>query len=221
MKLGLVVSVVAALFIVAAVGLWRTVGGLVEQAGARETRNVTIDLTVVLKEQGGAPLADMAARVVLMPAPERQAPAAGQALTTDAAGRFSGAVKGIIDKAPKKRPTNFLSSLLASPELTDHVSVGIEVPYLQDRWFYVADLYRFDDGDVLHDGLSLYTRDEQGRFSYRAEQDRDGGWRIRDLGDRRMTTIGYDFTLHAFERQSEDRWSLSVEYTRQPEPVLR
>jgi hypothetical protein len=221
MKLGLTLTAIAALFVVAALGLWRTVGGLVEQAGARDTHNVTVDLTVVLKDRSGAPLADTPARIVLMPAPELQAPTAGQALTTDAAGRYTGTVKAILDKVQKKRPTNFFSSLMASPELTDHVSVGIELPYLKYSWFYVADLYRFPDGDVLHDGIALHTRDEHGRYSHRAEQDRDGGWRIRDLGDMRMTTTGYDFTLHAFERQSEDRWTLSVEYTRQPEPTVR
>ena len=221
MKLGLILTGVVALFVVAAIGLWRTVGGLVEQAGARETRNVTIDLTVVLKDRSGAPLADTPARIVLMPAPELQAPTAGQALTTDPAGRYSGTLKAILDKVQKKRPTNFFSSFMASPELTDHVSIGIELPYMKYSWFYVADLYRFENGDVLHDGISLHTRDEHGRYSHRAQQGGDGGWRIADLGDMRMTTIGYDFTLHAFERQGEDTWTLSVEYTRQPEPALR
>lgn len=221
MKLGLILSAVAVLFIVAAAGLWRTVGGLVEQAGARESRTATVDLTVVLKDRDGAPLANTPARVVLMPDPQRQAPDAGQVVTTDAAGRYSGSVKAILDKAQKKRPTNFLSSLIASPELTDHVTIGIELPYLKYRWFYVADLYRFEDGDVLHDGVWLHTRDEQGRYSHRAEQDADGGWRIADLGNMRMTTIGYDFTLHTFEYRAEGQWTLSVELTRQPEPIVR
>jgi hypothetical protein len=221
MKLGLILAAVSALFILAAMGLYRTIGGLVEQAGSRETRNVTIDLTVVLKDRSGAPLADTAARIVLMPAPELQAPTAGQPFTTDAAGRYTGSVKATLDKAPRKRPASFFSRLMASPEPTDHVSVGIELPYMNFSWFYVEELYRFEDGDVLHDGLSLHTRDEHGRYAHRAEQDGDGGWRIADLGDRRLTTIGYDFTLHAFERQSEEQWRLSVEYTRQPEPVAR
>lgn len=221
MKVGVIIAAIFALFALATAGLWGTVGGLVDQAGAREARLVSLDVRFSLTDSAAAPLPDAPVRLVFGANPEQQPASSGQSFTTDARGTYAFTTKAPLDKSQKKRPTNFVDSLFAKPELTDHVSVGAELGYMTYRWLYVANVYRFPDGTVVHNGVALYTRDDQGRFSRPAEQDGRGGWKIADLGTMRLTTIGHDLTRVSLDRTAEDHWALSLSVARQPPPVVR
>lgn len=221
MKIVLWLAVGVVAFAVATSALWRTVGGLVEQAGAREERTVALDVRLTLHDHDGSPLSGAPARVVIGKAPEQQPPTAGYSFVTDATGAHAFTAQATIDKAARTRPTNWLDSLFATAEQTDHVSVGVELGYLTYRWLYVADLYRFAQGETLFDGLQLYTRNPQGYFSVKAERDGDS-WKIADLGATRLTTQGYQLTSFAFDRKGEsDDWTLALAFTRAPAPVVR
>ncbi len=220
MKIALWLAAGLVVFAFATSALWHTVGGLVEQAGAREERTVALDVRLALHDQSGQPLPSAPVRVVIGKAPEQQPPSAGYSSVSDATGIHAFTTRATIDKAARTRPTNWLDSLFAKAEQTDHVSVGVELGYLTYRWLYVADLYRFSEGETLFDGLSLYTRNAQGYFSVKAERD-GNSWKIADLGEMRLTTQGYQLTDFAFERKGEsDEWALSLTFTRGPTPVV-
>jgi hypothetical protein len=122
-------------------------------------------------------------------------------------------------------PTNFVSSLVSHRQRTDHLSVAAELGFMTFRWLYTVDVYRFPDGtSALLDGLSVYTPDSGGRFTTRATHD-ESGWRMADLGGMVLTTPGYQpvhVTLLPDESDStHQRWSLRVEFQRQPAPMRR
>lgn len=166
MKVGLIAAGGLLLFVVVAAALWRTVGGLVEQAGAREERAVMVEVDVRFADAGGAPIADMPLRVVLGPAPQEQPASAGEAFVTDASGAHAFTTRATIDKTPRARPAGLVDRLFAKAQQTDHVSAGVELSGTADRRLYVVDLYRFADGVVVWpDGLTVFSRDGQGRLS--------------------------------------------------------
>ena len=221
MKLAFMVVGGLVLFAVASAGLWRTVGGLVDQAGAREEQSVSLDVRFALTDRDGTPIPNADVRLVFGGDPAGQPVSSGQRFATDAGGLQTFTTKATLDKVQKKRPTNFVSSLFTDPELTDHLGVGAELSYMSHRWLYVAHLYRFPDGDVLHDGLSLYTRDAEGRYSRPAQRDGEG-WKIADLEPMRMSTLGHELTVFAFDRKAgSDDWAVSIGFTRQPAPIVR
>ncbi len=221
MKVAVTVAAAFAFFVVASVGLWRTVGGLVNQAGAREAQQIDLDVRFTLVDDGRRAIPDAPVRLLLSGHPTEAPASAGHAFVTDATGVQIFTASATVDKVQKKRPTSFVSSLFSDPELTDHLTVGVELGYLTYRWLYVADFYRFPDGDVVHDGLSLYTRDEDGHFSRQAEPD-DGGWKIADLGPMRMTTLGYELMLEKFDQaEGSARGTLAMTFVRQAAPAIR
>jgi hypothetical protein len=221
MKVALAVAAGLVLFTIAAVGLWRTVGGLVDQAGSREEHAVSLRVTVSYQDGDARPVGEAQLRMIFGGDPTRLSPDAPETAVTDARGLATFVAPGRLDKVQRKRPTNFISSLLEHPELTDHLSVGTELEYAGHRWLYVVHLYRFSDGDVVHDGLTLFTPDERGRYTRKAERD-GGGWKIADLPSARMTTIGHDVTVLRFAPENDPaEWTLSLGFIRQPEPLHR
>jgi hypothetical protein len=223
MTLRLTVVAALVLFAVAVVALRQTVGGLVNQASVRGTESALLDVRFRLTDLDDKPQPNASVRLVLGNEPWRQPRSAGQTFVTDEHGEHRVTMTVPIDKVQKKMPTNFLDSLFSRPKLTDHLAVAAELDYMTFRWLYVADLYRFvEGGDVLSDGLRVYTRDEQGSYSRKAEYD-GKSWQMADLGDMRLTTPGYDLRDFAFDRKNgtRDQWTLSLAFKRFPDPVVR
>lgn len=222
MRFGAIAVATVVLFVVAASALWRTVGGLVEQAGAREERRVQVAVSFTLRDDRGQPVANAPVRIVLGGAPQDQPAAAGTVFTTGADGSARVTTAATIDQAARTRPTNFLDSLFAKAEPTDHIAFGVELDYLTYRWLYVGDLYRFMDGDVVFpDGLALFSRDTGGRFSRRAVA-HDDGWEITDLGAMRLTTPGHALTGFQWQPAAgADEWQLSLTLRRDAPPTVR
>jgi hypothetical protein len=188
-------------------------------------RPVSLDVTFVLTDLEHAPIAGTAVRVVFGSDPGWREPGAGDRLVTDARGesRFSSPVT--LDRVRRKVPTNFWSSLVTPPAKADRLMVAAELPYMEFRWLYAVDLYRFaDSGDVLLDGLSVYTPDADGRFTRKATHD-DDGWTMAELGGLVLTTPGHapwDFTLAPDPGDPmEGRWTLRLGFRRSPAPIRR
>lgn len=218
---GLVLGILLAFFL-AALGLWNMVGGLVEEAGVRAEDAVTLDVTFRLVDAGGQGISDAPVRLVFGASPERQPVSAGTSFATAGDGSFGFETTAPMDRRPRKVSANFFSGLFARPEATNHLAIGAELDYMAYRWLYVADLFRFQEsGDLVLDGLRIFSRDERGRFSHEARRS-DGGWDMPDLEGMRLTTPGNEITATlAPKADVAAAWTLSLTVTRQPPPAVR
>ena len=193
----------------------------VQAQGAPAPTDVVFKLTDL--EYAAIPGVDV--RIAFGPTEAWRARDTGTRFVTDAAGEFRFTTSVVVDEQPKKLPTNFADSLLARPQATDHLRIAAELPYMTFRWVYVVDLWRFrTSGDVLTDGLAVYTPDAAGRFTQEAKRV-DGGWLMADLKGLALTTPGYepwDFRLEPGGAEtSSPRWSLRLAFKRSPPPVRR
>ena len=193
-------------------------------AFAASAAPVALDVTLKITDLENRPIANVPARIVFGSDPNWQAPASGARVVTDANGEARLATNVTLDSKLKKYPTNFLGSLVSGPQPTDHLLVGAELEFADFKWLYVADLYRFREGDTLTDGLNVYTADDRGRFVHKAEYD-GRAWKIRDLKGLMLTHPGYeiaDFLLAPDPADaSGNRWTLRLAFKRSPPPVRR
>lgn len=70
----------------------------------------------------------------------------------------------------------------------------------------------------------IYSRDENGKFTVKAEAT-GHGWRTADLGGLILTTAGHAIRRQSFGSNGNDlkkkRWAFNPAFRRSPEPVLR
>jgi hypothetical protein len=197
---------------------WSRTGG-----SAATPREVEVHFQLTDLEYAGIPHARV--RVTCAQQPDWQAPQAGHRFVTDDRGEARFDLRAAIVRVRHKRPTNFLHSLLSTAQPADHLRVAVELEYAGHTWLYVVDLYRFcAKGDVLMERMTVFSRDDAGRFTSPAERV-EGGWKIRDLGGLILTGLGHDpwdFAFHPAENDpSAQRWKLNLRFRRSPEPVLR
>ena len=171
------------------------------------------------------PLPDQSVRLVFGGGADWQRPEAGQRFVTGTKGDASYTTMAVVDEVSRKRPTNFADSLLSRPVATDHVMVGAELEYATYRWLYTVNAYRFrDNGDVVSDGVSIYSRDARGWFTNKATND-SGGWRIADLNGQVLTNPGHDSWDVSFAPANGEvdatEWTLKLSVKRSPAPVRR
>jgi hypothetical protein len=182
----------------------------------------TLEVHFKLTDLEYHPLPGTAVRLVFGFQPGWQNPDAGRRFVTDANGEYRFRTTAVIDQRHRKKPTNFVSSLLSRRRNTDHVAVAAELEYLGFRWLYALDLYRFPDGTAaLLDGFSVYTQDALGRFTIPAAHDASG-WRMADLNGMALTTAGYepwDFLLQS--DPPRQGWSVRLAFKQSPPPILR
>lgn len=192
---------------------------------AMQTTTVSLDVQFKLTTPDYQPIAGVPVRVTFGAESTWQAPRTGTSFVTDAAGTFRFTAPAPIDAQPKKIPTNFADSLLARPQPADHLLVATELAYLDSPWLYVFDLWRFrNGGDVLKEGLSVYTRDDAGRFTRKARQE-NGGWVMADLRGLVLTTPGHepwDYMLEPGpDGATPPKWTLRLAFKRWPAPIRR
>jgi hypothetical protein len=205
--------------VIVALGIWGASGA----TGAED--RVALDVEFKLTDLEYRPLPGVPVRLVLGTQPDWEAASAGHRFVTDAGGVHRFATSAVLDKRARKRPTNFVSSLLSGPEQTDHLMVAAELGYMTFRWLYAVDLYRFPGGgDVLLDGFAVYTPDARGAFTRKAKQE-SGGWLMADLGGLVLTHPGYEpwnFMLEPDPAAPSGRsWKLRIAFKMSPDPVRR
>jgi hypothetical protein len=170
------------------------------------------------------PLSGVPARLVFGSDPNWQNPSAGQRVVTDAKGEAKLTAGVVLEKRPRKPPTNFADSLLIRPQQTDYLRVGAEIEYMNHHWLYVVDLYRFPKGDVLLDSFSVYTADEKGRFTRKARRVAQD-WLMDGMEGLLMTSPGcepWDYRLDTAPAAPPDkRWTLRLAFKKFPPPVRR
>ena len=192
---------------------------------ARETpKRVRLDVSFRLTDLDYKPITGETVRIVLGSGSGWQGGSAGTTVVTDANGAARLQTDATLDMRMRKVPTNFVGSLLATPQATRHVQVAVELPYMTFRWLYAIDICRFPNGDVMLDGFSVYTRDDGGAFTRKAAESADG-WRMQDLSGLVLTMPGYqpwDYLLEPDGSEtSQTRWTLRFAAKRYPPPVRR
>lgn len=223
MKIIIAVIATVGLLALALAGLRGTLNVLVNQAAGRTVESASVHVQFALTDPEGRPVPDAPVRLVFGRGPDRQPASAGERLATDANGAISLTTTTVIDKVQRTVPTNFVSSLFSRPKLADHLAVAAELSYMTYRWLYAVDLYRIvEDGTLLADGLTVFTPDAEGNFSNRVTLD-DGGWRMKELGGRRLMTPGNELASFALDRKqgTKDQWTLALTFKRSPDPVQR
>lgn len=119
----------------------------------------------------------------------------------------------------RKRPTNFLTQLFSTRQVTQHAAIAVELEWLGRPWRVVFAGDRFADGTTAQlDGFRIHGRDDAGTFSRPVSQ-RDGGWDFPGVPGR-LTTPG--FTVQHLDLNHEARgWTLDLEVRRHPDPVVQ
>jgi hypothetical protein len=186
---------------------------------------VAINVHFTLTDLDYKPIPDAAVRLTFGSDPRWQSPDSGERFVTDANGEHRFVAQVIIDKQPRKRPTNFLDSLFSRAQLTDHLRVAAELDYAAYRWLYTVDVCRFPGGDpVLLDDTAVYTRDATGAFTQRTPFDA-AGWHMAELNGLVLTTPGHEPWNYALEPDADDpagqRWTLDLAFKRSPPPIRR
>jgi len=185
---------------------------------------VTLDVHFKLTDLEYQPLPGVSVRLVFGTEPGWQNPDAGDRFVTDSNGEHSYGATAMIDQRLRKMPTNFIRSLFSRKQTTDHLAVAAELEFLTYHWLYAFDLYRFPGGDVLFDGLSVYTPDALGRFTNRATHD-ESGWRMTGLSGLVLTTPGHEPWNFMLQPDPTDpthkKWDLQIAVKRSPAPVRR
>jgi hypothetical protein len=194
-------------------------------AATGERIEVSLRVRFTLTDLDYRPIQDAAVRVVFGSDPTWQRRSSGHRFVTDAKGEHQFEARVSLDKQPRKVPTNFVSSLLSDPQLTDHLLIAAELEYATFPWLYTVDVYRFPGGaDVLLDGESVYTRDARGDFTRKASYDSDG-WHVADLGSLVLTSPGHqawNFMLQPDPSNAAGTsWTLDMAFKRSPPPLRR
>ncbi len=194
-------------------------------AASVQRTSVALRVRFTLTDLDYRPIAGAPVRVVFGSDPGWQRQDSGYRFLTDAKGEHRFEARVNLDKQPRKLPTNFVSSLLSGPQLTDHLLIGAELEYTTFSWLYTVDIYRFPGGDdVLLDGESVWTRDSHSDFTRKASHDADG-WRMADLGNLVLTSPGHqpwNFMLQPDPTEkAETQWTLDMAFKRSPAPIRR
>jgi hypothetical protein len=175
----------------------------------RTAGDVTLDVHVALVDNNNVPIPNAPIRLVFGSAPGWDAPAAGTTFTTDAKGEYHFTTSAPLDTQRLKVPTNFFTQLVSLPEKTRHLRLAAELPYRGQPWLYVADVNRFPDGANLgRSVMKAYGADPKGRFTVLAGS---AGYRLSEFFLEPLETAAADAT----------RWTLKLQFTREPEPVQR
>src|SRR5262245_20918338 len=182
---------------------------------------VTLDIEFKLTDLDYKPIPNAPVRLVFTSDKDWQSATGGQRFTTDAKGEAKLTANVVLDKRMKKMPTNFWTSLVSTPQQTDHLVVGAEMEYMEFRWLYTVEVFHFRDGTDLLGEVAIYSRDERGDFTRKAER-KGTDWVISDLRGMVLTTAGYDPWNFALSPDAAGkRWQLKLGFKRFPPPVRR
>ena len=194
-------------------------------SSATDVSTAPLSVSVKLVDAQGDPVAGLPLRISSPSLARWEAPDSGVAGVTDTRGVAELKLPGVLERTRIKRPTNFLSSLIACAEPADRVVVAVELRYLDAPWLHVYDLCRFGDGTMLMRGLDVRERDSTGRFVRSVAHD-DRGWRFESLGGLVLTTPG--FAIQSFDLSPDSgaegqrsTWNVRLELRRDVAPARR
>lgn len=200
---------------------------LLKFSRAAESRPTFIfEVRMTITDLDNRPIPNIAGRLLLGKDAGWQSAHRGVSFETGSNGKTILKIPAQLHDGSRKRPTNFVGSLLSGKESTDDLLFAVELTYAGEGLLYAAEVHRFrDDGTVLLGDVSIFSKDAQGDFTVRVPRSKDGGWLLPQLHGLAVTTPGYeiaDFLFHPDESDSSGKnWILNCQFKRFPTPVLR
>lgn len=199
-------------------------GMVVLQAGAAPEA-AALELRLEVVDEQGRGLPGVAVRI----APggtEARSPDNGPRRNTDGTGAVQLLLSLPVEATQRKRPSNFVSSLLSGTEAADAMQIAIEVAHSGRPRLLQVQLYRLRrDGLTVQEGWQVFTPDRSGRFSVQASRPDSTQWRIEDPDGRVASHPGFEPVRCLLEPVDNAaggaRWRLQLTLRRWPDLVVR
>jgi hypothetical protein len=189
-------------------------------------KTVLLHVTFKMTDLDDKPIAGFPARIVFGSDPHWQEPGSGKRIVTNAKGEARFSTDVVLEQKMRKKASGY-AELFARNRPTDYLKVAAELPFLNFRWLYTQDVYRFPDDDLMLHDDDVFTKDTKGHFTRKGELV-NGNWKIADLNGLVLTgpTLpGYDTADFQFDRDSRDpsgkKYTLNLWFRRYPPPVRR
>ncbi len=179
-----------------------------------------LDVQVTVLHADKSPAAGVPLRFVLGTAGDWQAAAAGTPLVTAADGTAQLALPVVLEARRRKLPSNFFGNLMASPETTRQVQIGVELQWAGRPWLGTINVDRFADGTSARlDPMRVFGRATDGRFTDDVPL-HDGTWHKR-LPNGKLTALpGFTITALTLDPEStapdNAAWRLNATITQWP-----
>ncbi|MBC8086707.1 MAG: hypothetical protein H7Z40_05540 [Phycisphaerae bacterium] len=186
---------------------------------AQQTVALEVQFALVTPENkpvSGAPI-----RLVLGEQAGWQTATTGTRFTTNAEGKHNFSTQAVVSEKRRKMPTNFLTSLFARAEVTQHFSVAVELPYAGRPWLYAATSDYFTGGTSARmDVMRVFGANASGAFTVPAAFS-EGAYSLPGIPGT-MAIPGHDVLRFAMEPGSSGtNWKLFLTIVRYPEPRRR
>ncbi len=190
----------------------------------RSPRNFEVRL--IITDLDNQPLPQVEGRLVLGAIADWQNAQSGLPFVTGTDGKTVMRIPAVLDMGTRKRPTNFLSSLVAGKEATDDLQIAVELAYADDNFLYVAKVHRFRcDGTVLLGEVRIFSRDSLGHFTVAVPRNKEGSWLLPQFPGMAVTMPGHEIADFLFWPDESDasgnHWILNCQFKRAPAPVMR
>jgi hypothetical protein len=172
----------------------------------------TIDLSVRIIDEKGAPHAGMPVRIVFGTEPDARGANAGAQLTTDADGRVSRALEAAVER-------RWSTGDYFIPRRLDMLLVGVELDLVGRRALYWVTLTDYERrGAVI--GIETFIQGRNGSFDAALRSVPPASWQFPDQpGGLLMSDIGV--TARSWNLESDTpadgrrRWRVTLELTKQ------
>jgi hypothetical protein len=185
------------------------------------TRQVPLAVTFKLTDPDYQPLAGVPIRLLFCCDKNWQDPDSGYRFVTDANGEGHVTAQVVLDRRWRKMDSNYIGSLIGLPMLTDHIAAGAEMEYMGYHWVFVVNSVLFPEGTCMQEYFSVYTRDDQGRFTRKAVET-NNGWIIKDLNGQMIGSPGFDVWDYSLDHDESGRnWTLKLAFKKFPPAVQR
>lgn len=184
------------------------------------TRPVRLDVQVTVLHSDKSPAAGVPLRLVLGTAGDWQAASAGITLVTADDGTVQHTQPVVLEARRRKLPSNFFANLLASPETTRQVQVGVELQWAGRPWLATINVDRFADGTSSRlDPMRVFGRATDGRFTDDVPLT-NGTWHKR-LPNGKLTALpGFGITALTLDPETaasdNAAWRLQMTVTQWP-----
>jgi len=180
--------------------------------GVSAVRADTIELSVRIVDEKGAPHAGMPVRVVVGTEPDPRAANAGARLTTDADGRVSRTLEAAVER-------QWSTGDYLIPRRLFTLFVGVELDLVGRRTLYWVTLTDYERRGALI-GIEAFVQGRGGSFDAPLKRVPPGSWQFPDQPDGLlMTDIGVRAQRWTMENEAtadgKRRWRVTLELTKQ------
>jgi hypothetical protein len=188
-----------------ALGKWLAIAALgVAALGWHGASADTIDISLRVVSQDGAPRAGLPVRVVVGTEPEARSPDAGARLVTDA----DGYVRRSLEAPVEQHLVRHGLYILRRP--AHQIAVGVELSLLDRPALYWVSLDAVKEGLATH--MTVFMPGRDGSFDAALVfHGREHAWSFPDAADgMRLTSIGAELRDAVLEGSSQSGWNVAL-----------